>query len=177
MESPPNSPPDLYAYEEFDPELDEPLQVPHLSSTNQYFSGTKNALPFMRSDSFIYVFPDSCKDKFGTVFIESGNGFKFSEYNFGACFDNFEPLVLEMTLDFHRLFESMLDYKWPQFDFELIVNIYSDRGVAIYELPNVDYWPPILAWFAFQCLCNGINFFEHVRKLGEQSTEYNTIFA
>lgn len=86
-------------------------------------------------------------------------------------------VYLEFKLPMHKMFQAALACKWPQFDFEYTVNVYTDMGVAIYELPSLDYWPSVLSWFAWQCLTNGICFFSYVKLLGENTSDYGTIFA
>ncbi|ALB78179.1 ORF8 [unidentified adenovirus] len=153
-----------------------PLQVHRISSTNRFTSGTVLDLPSMTDNCFVYNFKTPTGK---TVFIESNGQFKFSEYNFGTLFSGFNDVTLEMQLDFHYMFDCMLDFKWPNADFEYSVNVYTDRRIAIYDLSNADYWPTILAWFAWQCNSNGINFFQYVRLLNEddEGCPYGTIFA
>lgn len=170
-DTPPGSPPDLYAHEELDSFFDDPIQDARLSSTYQYYSGTKRSVPHMRSECFIYIFPECCTGTYGNVFIETNVRFKLSEYNFGACFDTFNTVTMKMNSHFHTLFNAYLNFKWPNYELEYVVTLDNEKGFAFYDFPNIDYWPAILAIFAFQCSCNNIQFFENVRLITNENTE------
>lgn len=100
-----------------------------------------------------------------------------SEYNFGNLLNETGHIVLEFKLEMHEMFQAALACKWYYFDFDYILNIYPDHKIAIYEIPNTDYWPPVLSWFARQCLWNQIRFFDFVKLLGDRTNDYGTIFA
>lgn len=165
---------DLFAREELSSSEDEapPIQVPRISSCSAFYSGQRHAVPLMRDDSFSQMFN-------GDVFIESTEVFSLAEYNFGQLFEDYGTLTLEFKMPFFQLFSNMLRHKWPDSDFECEKNLYYHKSIAVVEFPNVDYWPVILAWFARQCLANGICFFDHC-KIYEQETEgseYGDVFA
>lgn len=172
--------PDLQADEELstDSDIEFPLQEPHISSSISFYSGSRRSVPFMRNDCFIYIFPENHSGEYGSVFVESPTVFNLSEYNFSRLFVHFDDLTLEFHLPFYDLFHHIVDFKWYESDLEFTVNRYSERNIALVTFPNLDYWPPILAWFARQCLTNGISFFDHVRLFDENNeTEYGIIFA
>lgn len=156
-----------------------PVQVNRISSGHTFYSGIKSHFPSMREDTFVYIFPVEATTAFGSVFIESPGILKLSEYNFGSLFSTVGNICIEFHLPFHDLFQAALTFKWPSFDFDYDCNIYTERRIAIYEFANTDYWPPVLAWFSWQCLLNGIHFFEHVKLLGDDFLEndYGTVFA
>lgn len=154
------------------------VQVDSVSSTNRFYSGRRDAMPVSSSTKFMYLLKnDDGEEK--TVFVENTGTLRLSEYNFGRLFDHSNTVTLEMKLDFHYMFEYMLDVKWPNVDFEYTINVYTERKIAIYELENVDYWPCILAWCAYQCMRNGLNFFHFVRLVVDEDGDlpYDTVFA
>lgn len=165
---------DLYAEEELSSSEDDmlPEQDSRISSCSPYYSGDRNAVPLMRDDSFSTMFQD-------TVFIESCGLFGLNEYNFGQLFEDYGTVCLEFKLPMYKLFNKILQHKWPDHEFECEKSLYYHKGIAVIDFPNIDYWPALLAWFARQCLVNGIKFFDYC-KLHEQETEgteYGEIFA
>ena len=154
---------------------DRRIQVPKVHSTNPFSSGSRETMPTPSSTRFVYVLKTEDDE---TIMLENTGTFKLSEYNFGKLFDDFDVVTLEMSLGFHYMFDYMLDVNWPNVDFEYTVNVYTERRIALYDLENIDYWPCVLAWCAFQCISNGVNFFDHVRLVGEDhSLPYGTVFA
>lgn len=171
--------PQLYADEELSSsEEDEPpLQEQKVTSSTSFYSGNKRDVPLMRDNCFTYIFPPDQHGIFGTMFIESSEPFSLSEYNFGALFLDYGDVSLEFNLALFDLFEAMLDYKWQESNLEYTTNVYSHRDIAICTFPNIDYWPPILAWFARQCMHNNIGFFNYVKLLDHENNDYGTVFA
>lgn len=173
----------LYANEAFsDSDEEAPPQVALISSSSRYYSGSARFLPDGRTDLFIYTYPPEAESLFntsvvGNVFIESTLRFKPSEYNFGPIFDNLTDVTIEFKLPLHDIFYKMLCFKWNNFDFDYDLNIYTHQGVAVWDFANTDYWPTILAYFAFQCENNGIPFFDHTRLIDTEGNDYGTIFA
>ncbi|QXX30968.1 ORF8 [Psittacine adenovirus 2] len=160
-----------------DTEVELPLQVPKVSSSFYYYSGSKYSLPNMCSNCFTYVFPREVQNCYGSVFIESPATFSFSEYDFGSVFEQFEEVELEFVFPFYDLFQCILNFKWYSYDLEYAADIDTDNNTALCTFPNIDYWPPILAWFARQCLSNSISFFDNVKLRNNEAGEYGTIFA
>lgn len=175
--------PNLFANEEFSSSEDEaPPQVPTISSSTRYSSGSTRFLPDSGPDLFIYVYPEQAKTLFGSslvgnVFVESTVSFKPSEYNFAPLFDNLTDVTIEFKLPLHDLFLKMLNSKWHHFDFDYIVNVYSHQDIAVWDFANTDYWPTVLAYFTFQCSQNGIDFFSHAKLIDNEGNDYGTIFA
>ncbi|QIJ58773.1 hypothetical protein [psittacine adenovirus 6] len=156
-----------------------PLQDARISSVNKFFSGTRRTFPNTSENVFIYrlYMPETNTEH---VFIERLDTFLLSEYNFGTLFLRGGDVVLEFKLPFHYMFQAALECKWPTLEPEYAVNVYQDRGVTIYEIPNIYYWPSLLAWFAWQCMANEIPFFDYVRLLSDNGLEdgdYGTVFA
>ncbi|AEC32108.1 hypothetical protein [Raptor adenovirus 1] len=157
-----------------DAERTQPVQDNKVSAVTKFYSGTKRTFPLLSEDAFIFHFHCGETD---CILIENYGTYKLSEYNFGTLLTDLGGIVLEFKLPMHSMFQAALACKWPTFDFEYVVNVYQDMRVAIYELPSTDYWAPVLSWFAWQCLTNGISFFDFVKLLGEQTGDYGTVFA
>lgn len=165
---------DLYAEEELLSSDDDnpPLQDSRISSCSPFYSGNRSSVPMMRDDTFSAEFENM-------VFIETTEVFSLAEYNFGQLFEDYGTVTLEFKLPLFRLFQKLLRHKWPEHEFECDRNIYNHKGIAVIEFPNVDYWPVLLAWFARQCMSNGIKFFDYckVHEQDMEGTDYGEIFA
>ncbi|QHB43566.1 MAG: hypothetical protein [psittacine adenovirus 7] len=154
-----------------------PIQDARISSVNKFFSGTRRTFPHTSEMKFVYrlYFPDTGVEH---ILLERVGTYKLSEYNFGTLFLEGGDVLIEFKYPFHCMFEAALERKWPALEPEYAVNIYEDQGIAVYEFPNIYYWPAILVWFAWQCLMNDIPFFDYCRLLnGNAESSYGTIFA